>query len=108
MSVTALEKQLVNAREVIERGRRAAKLAENPDFRLLILEGFCLTDCARYAQESADPLLDEQKRADALAMAQAAGHLKRFLSMSVQLGRIAESQMEELNLAIDEARGEEA
>ena len=84
--VTALEKQLEEAKVFINRRDLAVKLYNNPEFKKLIIDEFCGSECARYAQTSADPALDDRQRADALAIAQAAGHLRRYLSVIVTMG----------------------
>lgn len=106
--VQGLEQQLEDAKALITRRNMALKLAGNHEFRALILEGFCMRDCARFAQESADPALPPESRADALAMAQAGGHLKRYLSAAFQMGAGAESSLGDLELNLEEARFEEA
>lgn len=83
------QKILVDARD------RAIALSTNPDFKKLILDGFCTTEAARYVQESCDPMLAPHMREDALAMAQASGHLKRFLSLTIQIGNTAANNMQE-------------
>lgn len=107
MSVEALEKQLEDAAFFIKRRDMALKLSENHEFRKLILEEFCVNECARYARESANPILKPEERADALAMAQAAGHLKRFLSVIVQMGDAAIRERQAIDEALVEARAEE-
>jgi hypothetical protein len=102
-----LEKQLVDAKFLLERRELAVRLAKNSDFRKLILDGFCLHDAARYVQESGDPALTAEQRADALSIAQASGHLKRFLSITFQMGAHAERTMPELEEALADARAEE-
>ncbi len=109
MSVTLsqLEKQLNNAKELIAKRELALKLHNNPDFKELILQDFCVTECARYAQASADPALTENQRADSLAIAQAAGHLRRFLSVLIQQADVAERSIPDLEDEIIAARAEE-
>jgi hypothetical protein len=104
--VFALERQLVEVQEQVKLRDTALKLAANPEFKSLILDRFCVQECARYAQSSADPALTAVQRADALNMAQAAGHLRRFLSVTVQMGSVAERQVTDLEEAILEARQE--
>lgn len=104
---TALEQQHNSAKELIERRQMALRLAQNLEFRKLILEGFCLQDAARYVQESSDPLMTPEQRQDALNMAQASGHLKRYLSIVVQMGAHAERTMADLEEALAQARAEE-
>jgi hypothetical protein len=105
--ITGLEKQLEEAKYFLDRRNLAMRLAKNPDFRKLILDGFCLHDAARYAQESADPAISAEARADALNLAQASGHLKRFLSITIQMGAHAERTMPELEDTLADARAEE-
>ena len=105
----ALQKQRTDAEEFIARRERALRLADNPDFKHLVLNEFCVQECARYAQSSADPALKSEQRADALGIAQAAGHFRRWMSVVIQMGNQAESQLEAIDQAIDEVRsGSEA
>lgn len=105
--VFLLEKQLEDGKKSIEKRDLALKLYNNREFKQLILQDFCVEECARYAQMSADPALAANERADALAIAQAAGHLRRFLSVVVQMGNNAERQAPDIEQAIIEARQEE-
>ena len=105
--VFALEKQLEDSKDAIARRELALKLYKNPEFKKLVLDEFCTTECARYAQLSADPSLGPTERADALAMAQAAGHLRRFLSVVVTMGNQAERLLPDLETEIEAARQEE-
>jgi hypothetical protein len=107
VSVNELEQQLVNAKLLVERRDRALRLSTNPDFRALILDEFCTTEAARYVQASADPALSDRDQANALALAQASGHLRRFLSVTMQMGNVAESSLVELHEAIEVERAEE-
>ena len=105
--VLNLQKQRDDAKEMIEQAETALRLSNNPDFKKLILNEFCINECARYAQSSADPALNADQRADALAIAQAAGHLRRFLSVKIQMGNQADRQMADLDQAILEAQSED-
>lgn len=102
--ISGLESQLSDAKAIAELGNIAIRLNGNADFRRLILEEFCTKECARYAQLSGDLALPEEERAHALGMAQAAGHLRRFLSLKVQFANMADRDIQELNLALDEER----
>lgn len=81
------QKTLVDARDA------ANRLYLNPDFKKLIVDGFMTQECARYVQESCDPMLTTAQRADALAMAQASGNLKRFMSLCYVFGNTAEDNI---------------
>lgn len=99
-----LEQQLIESKTLNDARQMAIRLRQNPDFKKLILDGFCLTEAARFVQVSGDPAISAEERADALAMAQASGHFKRFLSVTIQMGAHAERTMPELEMAIEEER----
>lgn len=101
---TLLEEQLKDEKALIERRDTILRLSKNADFRKVILEAFFVEECARYARESGDPALPQQVRDDALAMAQAAGHLKRFLNVQITMGNQAERKLPEIEQAIEEER----
>lgn len=105
--VQGLEKQFDDAKTLIGRRDLALKLAGNRDFKKLILEDYCIVESARLVHQSADPALEPLVRADALNMAQAAGHLKRFLQMMIQMGDNAENNFAALEEALAEARAQE-
>jgi hypothetical protein len=108
MNISGLEKQRQDAVSQIKMRDKALKLAKNPEFRELILEEYMVQEAARLVSLSADPMFDEKHRADALNMAQAAGHLKRYLDIMVKMGDNAEGTMEDLDTQIEEVRRENA
>ena len=108
VTVAQLEDERKKQEAAVERAKVAERLANNPDFRSLILNYFCVEECARYARESANPLLEKEDRRDALAMAQAAGHFKRFMQLQMQLGERGEAMIRDIDEALEEARLEEA
>ena len=101
-------KQLEFQRETneffIKRKEMVEKLQNNSLFKKVILEDFCEKECAGYAKASGDPSLSKEDRESAMHMAQAAGHLQRFLSICIRMGMTAEAQMEELEKSITEVR----
>ena len=98
--------QREQAREAIELRDAALKLTKNREFKKVILEHFFVTETARYAQISGDPALSKESREDALNLAQASGHTKRFLSVLVQMGNAAESNLAAIEQAILEVQME--
>lgn len=105
-TVEELQAHIERLKELVEQRDMALKLEKNRDFKKLILDTFCVTECARFAQNSADPRLPANERADALALAQAAGYLRRFLSVVVQMGNRAAADIKEAEEAIAEAHKE--
>ena len=106
-TVEALERQLAGQKELIEHQKMLHRLLNNRDFKKLILDEFCTKECARYAQLSADPDLTETQRADSIATAQAAGHLRRWIQVKNLMGNSAESSLPALEAELEEARFEE-
>jgi len=105
--IQALEQGIKDAEILIGRRQMALRLSENREFRKLILEDYCVTEAARLVQLSADTIMPHNERADALAMAQATGHLKRYLSMMVQMGAHSERELPQLQAQLDEMRSVE-
>jgi predicted methyltransferase MtxX (methanogen marker protein 4) len=105
--IERLEQQQSDERERVARRDAILRLADNPDFRKVIIEDFSTKECARYVRESVSPALGEKERADALAMAQAAGYLKQFLNVNIQMGDTAENTIRDIDEALAEARAEE-
>lgn len=106
VTIEQLELQLESSKEQVELRNAAQRLWENRDFKKVILEGFMLHECARYAQQAGNPAMSREDRDDALQLALAAGHLKRFLSVTIQMGNNAESQIKAIEDALDEDRAE--
>jgi hypothetical protein len=104
--ISQMEKHIEKLKPHLELRDLVLKLEMNRDFKKLILEEFCVNECARYAHLSADPNLNAQQRADAIGMAQAAGHLRRYLSTILLMGDRAEKDIKDNQEAIEEARQE--
>lgn len=104
--IKGLEYQLEGNKEMVARAEDVRKLLETRLFRKVILEQFCEKECARYVQESCDPMLSAEQRADALALAQAAGHVRRWLDISMRLGEQATGSIERIQEMLDTLRAE--
>lgn len=102
-----LEQQLHDEKLKVERRDAILRLTNNADFKKVIREGFMVEDCARYARESINPMLTPDERANALAFAQAAGYLKQFLNIAIQMGDSAVETVSRCEDAIDQVRAEE-
>lgn len=106
-AIEQAELEIKNAKVLAERRQMALKLSSNREFRKLILDEFMVQECARYVHMSANPQLTAEQRQDALNIAQAAGHLKRYLSVIVQMGEHAERTLPASEATLDELRAEE-
>ena len=105
--VNELEFDLKNYEVQKLRLEQAERLSRNSDFRLLIIDGFCRDEAARFVQGSADPMLSAEERADSLNMAQASGHLKRWLQFQIRMGQTAEKNIAEIEQELVELRSVE-
>lgn len=105
--VKQIEEHIKELKRGVAKRDKALKLYNNREFKELILDGFCVQDAAKYVQQAGDPILTAEERADALAIAMAAGHLKRFLSITVQMGNNCESQLKRSEEELELARSEE-
>jgi len=108
VTIAQLEIRREELKKISDLSESHDRLMRNKDFKRIILEGFMVEDCARYAQESADPMLNTEQRADALSLAQAAGHLKRYLQISRAMCNKAVSDITSIDQAIEEMRAEGA
>jgi hypothetical protein len=105
--VQKLERQLEDSKKLVEVRDMVLKLSQNREFKKVIHDLFMVQEAARMVGLSADPALPANERADALNMAQAAGHLKRWLSVQVQMGNVAARDLGAVEEALAEARVEE-
>lgn len=103
-----LEQQVKDNAKLIVLGERVRRLSENRDFKALIHDEYLVQEAARLVQLSGDPRLNADQRADALAMAQATGHFKRFLQVTVQIGDAAAKDNGDIREELDEIEQEEA
>lgn len=106
--VEKMEDYRAGMKEAVDLRDRIERLQKNADFKAVILEAFCVRDTARLVAESADPAMDPLQRADALSMAQAAGHLKRYLNLSIKMGDTAEQTIMSIDETLVEMRSEDA
>lgn len=106
VTIRSLEQQLKDAKATVERRDMAVRLASNPDFKKLVLDGFCLHEAARYVQASTDPALGDRERADSLAVAQASGHFRKWMQVQMAMGYQASLEIRQLEDEIEAMRQE--
>ncbi len=106
LEIAGLEHRIEAAKGAIAHAEDIRKLLANKLFRDVILKQFCVEHCARYVQESGDPLLSDSNRADALNMAQAAGHLRRWLDIGIRIGESEAGLLPNIQEELDVVRSE--
>lgn len=103
-----IETYIDGLKKSVEFGEDIRKLMSNRLFKKVIMEGFCLNECARHLKESLDTRVNPEARQAFRAMAEAAGHLEQYLENALKLAEQAESRIYEAEQALDQARAEEA
>ena len=78
----ALIKQKEETEAAIVTGSAFSRLMSNPDFKKVILDGFCRDESARYAHVSGNPRIPEDQREQALVFARAGGALLEWIVMN--------------------------
>ena len=104
--LTELNRQLENAKAVAGQKEKIERLMRNRDFKELIVDGFMRDEAARLVGLSADPNLEAKDQHDCLSMAQAGGHLKRYVNVMIQQGHTAEREIPNIEAALEEMRSE--
>jgi hypothetical protein len=102
--IQELERDIANSEALAAHRNLALKLSENYEFRKLFHEEYFVSEAARLVQLASDPALTKEQQADALEMAKATGHTRRYLSMIIQMGYHAERELPAQRQALEELR----
>lgn len=105
--IQEIELTIEHAKEIVERGESARRLASNSDFKKLVLDGYFVNEAARLALLHSDPSINEEIREKVLRDLNGPGAFKRYLSTIIQMGDQAIRELPELQEALDEARAED-
>lgn len=105
--VTELEQQREQYKELIAIRDAIKRLEANPDFQKIVVEQYCVKECARYIGVAGDPAISKDDRDLALEMGKAGQHFKRWLNVSIRMGDHAEGELPELEEQINLASAKE-
>lgn len=105
--IEQIELTIEEAEKMVERMERALRLAENPDFKALILEGYFKEEAIRLTHLLSAPALSPKMREDTIKGLEAIGLLKQHLHAVVQKGVLAEQEIKEAREEADLIRAEE-
>lgn len=95
------------AEQIVEMGKKARDLADNPLFKELILDGYFMNEAARLVHLSSDPMLSDKQREDVNRDIQGVGGLKRYLRTLTMMADNAASELENSIETLAELRAEE-
>lgn len=107
MNVERIELSIEHARELVAKGQKALKLAENSDFRELVLEGYFKDEAARLVRFYSDGTLDAETRGHMERDMHGIGAFQRFMQRIVKIGEQAEADLENALEQLQEARMEQ-
>jgi len=98
-----LELTIEEARKLVEKKDMALKLAENREFKALILEGYFKEEAARLAGISADPAFKGSEDEIQTAI-KGISCLRQYLQKQLRLGYQAENDIRDAEEALEEER----
>lgn len=102
--IEQLEHQKEINKELIHKGNLLNKLEQYPEFKEIILDDFCLKDCARYLQVSVNTLVAPEARENSLNMAKASGYLLSYLDTIKAKALTASQQQLNIDRELDSLR----
>ena len=91
--IQEVELSIEQAEALVARGEKALKLADNADFKELVLEGYLRDEASRLARLSADFTLDPQVRSEVLLMVQAIGCFHSYMRNIIRMGDQARNDL---------------
>lgn len=102
--INQIELSIEVAEEAIKQGKQAEALANNKDFKELILDGYFVDEAARLVHYVSHPTTSEEDRKQALRDIDGIGALKRHLNKLVTFGRTAKEAIEADKNTLEELR----
>lgn len=105
--IQQVELSIEEAEKAIALGNDAAALADIPEFKRIVLDGYFVDEAARLALLSSDPGANDEIRANIMRDLNGPGAFKRYLHTKVMLGRNAERELESHHETLEELREEE-
>lgn len=108
-TIEQIEKQIKQAKELVEFGNAVERLKANRDFKKVVLEAYFKDEAVRLVHLKADPAFQTpQKQASLLSAMDAIGNLHMYLHDAVQCGQRAAVEIENSEAEIDVITAEEA
>jgi hypothetical protein len=102
-----VELHIEDAQRLVDRRDAIHRLHANPDFRLVIEQGYLRDEAVRQVHLSVSENANEETRKASLDAARSGGYLKQFLSAAIRMGDTAESSIKSHRELLDEMRAEE-
>lgn len=88
---------------IIDRGEAARRLSDNPDFIMLIMEGYLQNEAMRLADLMASGKLNETVFNGCVEGMKGIGHFRNYMKMHIEQGRMAAEELESLEEAREQS-----
>lgn len=108
VTIAKFEEHLAQLRSDKDKLAALQRLLTNKDFKSIILDYFCVTECARYVGVSVDSSVGDREQADARECAKAGPQLKRWLLLQERILQNNANSIAETEEQLEMIRAEEA
>lgn len=105
-AIQEVELSIEHAQHLIALRDKALNLANNKDFKELVLEGYFVKEASRLALLSADPSA-VAFRDEILLSIQAIGHFRNYQANIVRMGNMAERELQDHMQTLSELQQED-
>lgn len=100
-AIESVQNQIAQMEAMIETRNRIQRLVQNSDFKELINKRYIVDEAASFAGAAGDSNLNREQREDAMEMARAPGHLKRWFTVQIAMANKAEDDLKQVKHARD-------
>lgn len=108
LTLEEFEAHRATCEAIASHGESAKRLADNPDFKNLIMQGYFVDEPHSLADKIASGKFNEKSEASMFEQLRSIGHLRTFLSDIIEKGHLAEDELKGLEEAREAAILEEA
>lgn len=103
LTVEQYQESKASCEELLRQAKAASKLAENPEFKEIVMDAYFDQEPKRLAGLMATGRLSDRQFDGCISELRAIGSLRTFLQDYIQKGNIAQSELENLEIAWNEA-----
>lgn len=103
LTLEQYEEAKTHYQTIIDRADSARRLADNPDFKSLVMEGYFENEPKRLAELMASGRLPQSGFDGCVEEMKSIGRFRNFLKLHIEQGNAARDEMESLEEARDEA-----
>jgi len=102
MTMEEFEEHKAACEELLEKAKAAAKLVDDPNFKMIVMEDYFTKEPQRLGSLMASGKLTKQGFDGAVEDLRSIGHLRNFLQDFIAKGNIANEELQQLEIARQE------